>query len=288
MTLDDCIVSYDMPTHGIAPFTRDWQAALVAIGRARTTLERATSCVNAFGAWTNDQGNMVLEREGNTTLLLDIRLIVRNDPIGEDGWTMSERAMISGSLPDEDHDDAPRPGMPGTGRVDLGIKAPLEWFRNDLSGPKGPETVASGMLDAARTVLQRIHLMEKGVATERDALEAIGAAFLMRDAIGIREGTMKMMHPTPWSANCAVTAAQPVRMNGLTMPGTVIIDPTGLGIVPTPWIVGTLKDRMAPLTTSGDHPPMNLLLAPMATYADPDGDPVVRLRSEAAWRAKSA
>lgn len=266
MNIDDCLVSAGLDDeHAIRPFTTDWQAALVATGRTRRALARRGSFILTMGSWVADTGTVEFDLDGPSTLLLDIRLSEPARDADDD-----DIARLFGESEVE-----PARAGPGMGKVDLGIKCPLAWFDPALCREE-PEQVVRVMLDAADAVLGRIHLKMPGVARDDDHLASLGRAFVMQQELGLGTGRLRMLHPTPWSdgANVATLSGETVELEAFDEPAAA-----------RPWIMGTLKDRMPMLGTSGPHRPMNLLLQPMATTADPTRcDPVQRLRAEAAWR----
>lgn len=255
---------------GISPFTREWQAALVAVDRVLRDRGHIANTLGLMGAWRSRQGTTELHLEGRSlsddkTLLLDMRL---EQPVAD---PLDILPLIA---------PAPRTAPPGTGAVNLGIKMPGEWLRALVDAHEG-DAIAETMLRAAHRLLGRIHLMQDRVKTEDDHLLDLGHAFTMRDELGMTPacGPLRILHATPWSE-----AGAQLKVDGEDV--TVQADAVGLR---GPRLRGILVDRNWPIRGKDRDPSMNLLLAPDETVADPSTiDPVVRLRAEAAWENHKA
>jgi len=249
------------PKEGIAPFTREWQAALVATGRILNDLGRNANATGLIGAWRSREGSTELHLEGRTTLLLDMRLERRTeDP--DDVLAFAPRAT--------------REGPPGTGTVNLGIKMPVEWLHRP-GAEHDDAGMARTMLGTAHAILRRIHLLEQDVLDDEDRLLDLGHAFALRDELGMTadSGPLRVVHGTPWSGACA----------HMTMQGEHVAVNVAAAGTRGIRLRGILINRDWPLAGAGPHPSMNLLVAPDETIADPTiVDPVIRLRAEAAWR----
>lgn len=265
MNLDDTLTTHHLRVpDGIAPFTRDWQAALVATGRVLRDLGVDSNAMGIIGAWRSREGSVELHQEGRGTLLLDMRLVDRGDD-PEDALPFAPTET--------------RAPAPGTGFVSLGIKMPSDWV-DSLVREGDDRAIAGTMLLAAQTLLGRIHLRQKGVRTETDELADIGHAFAIRAELGMTPdcGPLRIVHATPWSEAYALLK---------TRGEEVIVRTEAVG-VRGHRLRGMLVNRTWPIASPGaqSHAPMNLVLATDETIADPKTiDPVVRLRAEAAWKA---